>query len=675
MTDITATAYGALFGPDFVIVTVNDDTGLQYQLQVYPDANNLGLKQANLATQYYFQPARVYLAKKQDSPADFDFGMTVFKGLMTAEDTLGVAALPTTGGSSEAGGGFCTFSTTFGIPPSVIANALTAIKAHDHPTPPPSLANLFNFATNDPDPLLGIVPITDNQVVISIPDLSKVGGPSTPMWIEAQGSGKGSIEAQGYSSFLITCNQMAAGAISGSLQDGQVPFTVSATLKEQFYINGANITVTADADKCFDQMSAALSVGGFAGIGDASLSAAYSNMVTSGAITTVMQMNEGVMSDDMKKMIEQDCDDMRKAAFDSIKSVIFDWQPTVDPPATANRSLFSSIFGGASVSMKSDYQRRSLKFTQNLTLNNTISLSNTISGDLTDLEPAVKANLSKYLAIVDIGQFFQKIQVAGMSSINFSEILPDGTNLSDPIKSVQMQVSYPNFDNPVGANNSPNLSTQADGFHYTIGQVTPGAAGELAIWTAQNPNDIINVSFLRLANDLANWPADQVQIATTIIYDPDDPRVDLSNGGTTITQTNTGKNHAPTITPEQVGYLFVRFTPFPMLPKDNIVMTITTTFGTRSDTITINRANQKNCFWEIFSDKYEAVTSFSYTVQVEVSGPDFTDPVIQWQSPAPIVVEVPAGRLKYINPLTVTIPPAPAGQAATINQYIRNYQD
>ena len=39
-------ATGPIFGPDFVLVTVNDETGTQYQLEVYPDASNEDLRKA-----------------------------------------------------------------------------------------------------------------------------------------------------------------------------------------------------------------------------------------------------------------------------------------------------------------------------------------------------------------------------------------------------------------------------------------------------------------------------------------------------------------------------------------------------------------------------------------------------------------------------------------------------
>lgn len=672
MSDITA-PLGPLFGPDFVLITVNDATGQQYQLQVYPDANNIALKSAGIATQYYFQPSRVYLAKKQDAPADFDFGMTVFKGLMTSEDTLGVAGLPTSGGQSEAGGGFCTFSTTFAIPETVIANVINILKSHTHTPPVPRIAGLFNFTQNDPDPLLGMVDVIANDVLISIPDLKNATGQALPMFISAQGSGKGSIEAQGFSSFLVTCNQFAAGAIAGSLMNGVSPFIVACNLKEQFYINGVTVIVTVDADKSYDQFSAAVSIGGFLGIDSATFNYAYSNMLTSGAIVTDYSGNEGVLSDAMKKMIDDQVDQMRKAALDAIKTEIFDWNPTQDTPASTDRGIFSEVFGGSSVSLKASYQHRGLKFSQTVSLNETITLNSNIMGDINDLLPAVKANVSKYLAIVDIGNFFQKIQIAGRSSIVFSETLADGTNLHDPIQSVQLQASYPDFDTPVGQNNQPNLKTLANGFHYTIGQMNPGAAGELAIWTKDNASDIINIAFLRLAADLPIWPANQVQITTTLVYDPSDPRVELSNGGTTISQTLLTQSHTPIISPEQVGYLFVRFASFPILPKDNIVLTLTCTIGSRTDIITINRANQKNAIWEIYSDKYSNITSFQYTVQVQVAGPNFTDPVVQWQSPNPITVSLPPGRLKYIKLFSLSLPPAASGQLATINSYIANY--
>ena len=672
MANEALTALGPVFGPDFITIVVNDETNKEYHLEVYPDANNELLKANNIPTQYYFQVQRVYLAKKQDSPADYDFGMTVFKGLMTSETTVGIAGAPTTGGDVEAGGGFCTFSTTFAIPDSVIANALTKLKNKDYPAPPARILNLFNFAQNDPEPLLGIVPILENNVTIEVPALQGVGNANAPFYINAQGAGKGSIEASGISSYLVTCNQLAAGAIVGSLKDGVSPFTVHYNLKQLFYINACDIHVIVDVDKVFDQFSAAASVG-FAGFSSASLSVNYQNCVTSGAIKTIMRMNGAEIPDDLKTLIEQQAEDMRKSALDLVKKEIFDWTPTPDAPATADQSFFSSLFGSATVSMKANYQHRGVHMETDLTIDSTISVYDTVSGDLSDLEPAIKANLSKYLAIVDIGEYFKKIQVAATNNLNWSEKLSDGTDLADPIVSAQIEVSYPDYSNPVGADNQPNLQTQASGFHYTIAQLNTSAAGELAVWQATNPRDIINIAFLRLDQQVAQWDADQVKIRKTIVFNGSDPRVELQNGGTTFVKEEITKIHAPVITRDEIGYVFVKFMLDRVLPKDNITLTLTCMLGSRQDTITITKANQKNILWEIFSDKYLTQASFQYQLQVEVTGPNFTDTPVQYQNAQPTVIALPTGRVKYINPLKLVLPTPSPDQVVTINNYIKNY--
>lgn len=671
MTNEAPSALGPLFGPDFITVTVNDETNTKYSLEIYPDANNTLLKASGLPTQYYFVPQRIYLARKQDSPKDYDFGMTVFKGLMTAEDTVGIAAMPASpGGDVEAGGGFCTFSTTFAIPDSVIANAIKVLKNKDYPAPPARLGPYLNLQPTDPDPLLGIVPILDNSVQCLVPQLTAAGAPGAPMYINAQNAAKGSLEAHGISSFLVTCNQLAAGAIAGSLKNGVSPFTVNYNLSEQFYLPACEVDVDIDMDKVFSSFSAAGSVGGL--IDSASFSAAYSNCVTSGAISTTMKIDEAVIPDDLKQMVLQQSQQMQLNAMNLVKSEIFDWQPSDGGPAQAgSKGLLGDLFGGSSVSVKASYQKRSIHTKSTFTLDTTMAKSDTKSGDLTDLEPAIKTNLNKYLAIVDIGEYFKKIQVAATSAINWSERLPDGTNLSAPITSAMVEVGYPDYDQPLGADGKPNLKTLGQGYHYTIGQSTAGQA-ELAQWSASNPNDIVNFAYLRLDQAPKGWPADQVKVRKTLIFDGSDPRVDFSGNRTTIVTETVDANHTPIVTGAEGGYVSTRFMCRPLPP--NVTLAVTLTLGPRTDTITVTKQNQQNLIWQIFSDKYFAQTSFRYTVQVQVQGPDFTDNPIQYQSPEPVTVALPQGRVKYVNLVNLQLPAAPPAQVSQINDYIRRYQ-
>src|SRR6266581_866474 len=411
MTDDSVHGLGPLFGPDFITIEIDDQTKGRFALEIFPDANNPALKRNGLPTQFYYMPKEIQLAKRVDSPEDFDFSVTLFKGLMTTEDTLGISGIPSTGGEVDAGGAFMTFSTTMAIPENVIAQAHAKLKAHDHEPPPARIAGFFQHTDEDPAPLLGIVPIVDNAVTIEVPQLSG-GDAKSPFVISAQGTGHGSIEASGISSFLVTCNQMAAGAIVGALKDGRSPFTVHYNMKLLFYINACDIQMHVDVDKTFTQFSGAAEAK--YGFVQADLSANYQNCLTNGAISTVIQQNGTDVDADVKKLIEKTISDMQDKAWNLVKTEIFDWQPKPDDPAKAS----AGACGGVAVSLKANYQKHAVKFDEHFEINQTISKEDTVSGTLNNLEPAIKKNLDKYLSIVDIGKFFQKVQVVASQNID-----------------------------------------------------------------------------------------------------------------------------------------------------------------------------------------------------------------------------------------------------------------
>ena len=459
------------------------------------------------------------------------------------------------------------------------------------------------------------------------------------------------------------------------------PFVVNNSLKESFYINGVTATVNVDIDKVYDSFSAAVSTGGFLGIDSLTASAAYSNCVTSGGITTEISENGTVLDAATKEWVDKQVEEMRTTAINLVKADIFDWDPSKsDSTASTDRGWFSSLFGGSSIALKSDYQRRSLNVSQTIILNETISVDQVVSGDLNDLTAAVKADPGKYVAVVDIGKYFQKLQVAATCAVNFSEKLPDGTDLRDPVVSVQLEAGYPDYDTPTGADGKPNLRVLGQGFHYTLGAKDPSGEVQPAIWTADNPHDIVDLSWLRLDQDLAGWPTDQVMLRRRLVFDGNDPRVNLSSSATVpggeglvvevVEPAST--DHAPVLTAAEVGYVFTRFLLDRKLPKSNITVTITPSIGGDAyPPVVVTNANQMNALWEVFSDKYLTTTELSYTVDVSISGPDFTDDPVEYSSPAPVVVPVPAGRIKYLNPLPVHLPEPPADKVATINGYIQ----
>jgi hypothetical protein len=663
MTDDSIHALGPLFGPDFITIEIDDQGGARFALEIFPDANNPALKRNGLATQFYYMPKEIELAKREDSPADYDFSVTLFKGLMTAEDTLGISGIPSTGGEVDAGGAFVSFSTTMAVPESVVAGALAKLKAQDHQPPPARIAAFFLRSRQDPDPLLGIVPIVDNAVTIEIPQLPGTGDGKSPWFIGAQGTGHGSIEASGISSFLVTCNQMAAGAVVGALKDGRSPFTVHYNMKLLFYINACDIQMHVDVDKTFSQFSGALQAK--YGFYQADLSANYQSCLTSGAISTVIQQNGTDVDADMKKLIEKTVSDMQDKAWNLVKTEIFDWQPKPDDPAKAS----AGACGGVAISLKANYQKHGVKFDDHFEINQTISKEDTVSGTLTALEPAIKKDLDKYLSIVDIGEFFKKIQVAASPNIDFGE-----GEISDPINEALIQVSYPNFDKPLNDDRSIALTTRAEGFHYSPTHIDQAAPVTLASWSRDNPKDIINISFLRLDKKVGNWDSDQVKIKKTLIYKPDDPRVDLSNGTTTFSSEVITTDHAPVGGPDDVGYVYVKFFLDRPIKSSNITVTLTIQMGDRKDVLVMTNDDPKAnpvATWQIWSDKYFSQTMARVKIDVEVAPPpsDFAGTAVQWSGNQAVPLNL--GRIKRIVPYKIVVPPlTDPDQSALVGKYI-----
>jgi hypothetical protein len=725
MPDLAVQPLGPLFGPDRIVIASADPTTKQtYALEIFPDAANPLLRANGLPMQYYFLPQEIYLAKKPDGSGDFDFSCTLFKGLMTTEDTLGITGQQTSGGELDAGGAFVSFSTTMAVPDSVIADVLNKLKTAQHDPPPARIASYFGGSAGGPDPLLGIVPIADSQVTIEVPQLAGAPAPATPpagtaalpagasapaatgqpaagaqgtaaagggalpkpstpavvnngnpWFISAQGAGHGSIEASGISSFLVTCNQMAAGAIVGSLQAGRSPFTVHYNLTTMFYMNACDIQMDVNVDKCFTQMSGDLNAQyGFA---QADLQANYQTSVTNGAITTVINENGVAVDADLKAMIDKQVGDMQTNAWNLVKTEIFDWQPKPDDPAKAS----AGACGGVAVQLKFNYQMHAVHFHQGWTLNDTVTKFDTKSGTLTELEPAIQKNLNKYLSIIDIGQFFQKLQVAATPNIDFTS--PD---VADPITSASIEVSYPN-PNPDGtvpnnADGTPVLKTLGDGFHYTPTAINLSAPSTLAQWTKSNPTDIINISFMRLMKSAPNWNADEVIITKKLVYDPDDPRVDLSTGTPEIVITlPPGKDHTPTVGPDDVGYIYVKFV-LDRSISSNVTVTLTITLrgskGTRTDSLQLTTTDPKQkpvALWQVFSDKYFDADIAQVKIDVEVAPPpsNFAGTPVTWSGVQ--AVPVGLGRIKRIVPYTIQLPVLndPA-QATLAGQYILQAQ-
>jgi hypothetical protein len=375
-------------------------------------------------------------------------------------------------------------------------------------------------------------------------------------------------------------------------------------------------------------------------------------------------------------MIDKQVGDMQDKAWSLVKTEIFDWQPKPDAPASAS----AGPCGGVAVQLKVNYQTHGVHFDQSWTLNDSVTKLDTVSGTLTELQPAIQANLDKYLSIIDIGQYFQKLQVAATPNIDFTS--PD---VADPITAASIEVSYPNLlpDGTAAKNadGTPVMRTLGDGFHYTPTAINLSAPSTLAQWTKSNPTDIINISFMRLMKSLPNWDADKVTLTKKLVYDPDDPRVDLSTGTPEITVVSTGSDHTPTVGPDDVGYIYVKFV-LDRAISSNVMVTLTVTLpgskGTRTDSLTLQTTDPKQkpvALWQVFSDKYFDADIAQVKIDVEVAPPpsNFAGTPVTWSGVQAVPVGV--GRIKRIVPYIIQLPVlSDPAQATLAGQYILQAQ-
>jgi hypothetical protein len=370
----TATASGPIWGPDSVTITTDDG-----DVAVRPDANNVALKEAGLPTRYYVQPNRVRLARADSG--DYDFAMQAF-----------VKGAP--GTQIEYMGGTCTFSATLGMSEQAIAGVTQRLVAHNHPEPNQRIAALFNYEKSDPPPEVGFMPVQRSRLecVIDHPR----NGPG-PIVMTVANHGSGSIELQGRNSFLVTCSAAAADEIVTNLRDAAAPpFVIRYLLTEQFDtgLATAQTKLTVDVDKTYDALAATAT----APLTGDTFEASYRAAVTSGAMRISSRDAE------MLPWLEE-TDAVKTALFALVKEELFD----IDPPTTAAVSDFGwwdTVFGGGSgVTLKKDHERRGIVLTQTLDVHGLVNAQQTVEGTLDDLSIAAKADIGKYLTVLNVGGF------------------------------------------------------------------------------------------------------------------------------------------------------------------------------------------------------------------------------------------------------------------------------
>jgi hypothetical protein len=171
------------------------------------------------------------------------------------------------------------------------------------------------------------------------------------------------------------------------------------------------------------------------------------------------------------------------------------------------------------------------------------------------------------------------------------------------------------------------------------------------------------------------WDSNQVKITKTLVYRSDDSRVDLSTGGTQFITTALSTDHTPTIGPDEVGFIFVKFILDRPIKAPNMSVTLTVQIGSRTDTLLMSNDDKTKTpvvVWQVWSDKYFNETIAKVKIDVEVTPPpsDVLGAPVQWTGNQAIAL--PLGRIKKpATAIKIALPElTDPAQRTLANQYI-----
>ena len=222
------------------------------------------------------------------------------------------------------------------------------------------------------------------------------------------------------------------------------------------------------------------------------------------------------------------------------------------------------LFSGWSFTLKKTEEVKKGAFDDTLHLIGTMTKEDGKSTNFNHLGPALESNIGKYFRHFSLQDVAAQKRIVASTSVSFSEIVSGRGDIGAPIESITLSVGYPFFNQPLDANNNPNLS-----FQPTIEVQT--AEGEFkkamtATWTANNAKDKFILRHERLTNPLPNWKIEQAKIVAKIVFKPDDGRVDLKNNKKTFESEIMTEGGDYNVSGEEVGHIFVRFISFPIPP-------------------------------------------------------------------------------------------------------------
>jgi hypothetical protein len=629
MTMYTGVPVGPAFVANgFVVDEVDEQTGVQYHLTLYPDMFNASLREERKEMWFYYIPDSPRLARNDQGNWMFHFSK--FFGIAD-ESTFITATTPT-----ETAGGFMAFTSTLQVPDRVLERCIAKLKGA-------SSDNLFAWAEGMPSPRIGHVPIMAAETVISNLGGAVAGEGAPPtlaqMWSwKMLGEGASAANPTARNAYTAALGPFAAAAMEAAFAGQSSPVFVHTKLKHKFWTTPIRIRLRAQWKRVFDHLSAAFQGRIFSIKTD--LQGQFNRLVSSGVIQRELFIDGEQVGPERVKEIEARAQLVFDKFVSEAEKAIFAPAPTIEAAKAEPNDGLLGLFPGKSFALKAERDVTTFELSYDETLNQTFLWENIVSAHLKGFFDELGANpenRAKYFSEVDVGSAFRKLRVLAECNANWGE---DGQP-GDPIRSIGVEIGYRDVNGT--------LQTQGSARFATPANPQPSSNVAPAVWTKDTRDRIYLFDFAKRTGE----HADEITVHETISF-REAPNVEVDLIDRVRTQTTTKVEvHADSLGGLVVGP--IRF---------DFDISVAMRSGTRpAETLRFDLTNaEAERFWKTWAVAQPGGMPWQHRIKVIIKGRSFGQPPLEWSSDW--VDHVGNGEV------TLHVPSVPDELAARVQEYL-----
>lgn len=636
------------FGGD-LITTTEDEQGYDYSLKWLPDKNNRSLREAGEPMRFYYLPQEIRLATEHDSDR-YMFHLQDFAGVLDESVNVGAP------GHAEVNGGYLTFTTTMGVPESVMEASKTELKRiveqryEDHP--------LLSWQAGMPEPAFDNVPIVDSETrlhTVSLADAEarlagkdEIDDVDIPPWgWHVEGEGKGPINPTTTNAFSVLLGNFPTLLIRGAAESGESNITVENVITYNVNAPEVSIRVRGEWEAIFEHFSVAAEGGIYWLRGE--LNKEIEEMVRNGALEVEIDYNEEFVDDDDLERWESAADQVADTFLEMAKETVLTQEAPDVEAAEASSSWWR---WSADAELKEVQETHGLSLEYSKTITGTVNRHETISTTMDGLFDELQADENawdRYFSRVYLDEGWQKVYVIATVNANWG----DGES-GDPIHHVSCDVGYPTSEGDVQFRGQARYRDNPTDTELSEDNTD-------TIWVADAPHRVFVWEFLKQDDSDAVANPNEIHVQERISFDEAGEYV-LAD---VIEREYSTDEHTLEVRADSSGHLTVGpIEPDMPLQDEQVAVNLTLRAPDVPDKriqFTANEPGPK--YWDVWYPPDEHPESFEYKAEAVVRPPTFGLEELRWESDW--------REIDGDGPLTADIPPAPEEYRDDLREYLQ----